>query len=199
MLSEQNSRKLEAVKEYVSWWFRGRPLPGPGLFKIGRLRREARDRPFVAFVESGTLNGDTVAAMRRHFPMVYSIEVEPTLHEKARQRFAADPGVEILRGDSGEVLPILFGRAGAFDGPVLFWLDGHYSGGNTGKGVLETPIMQELLCVLGRPKGDVILIDDARCFGSLPDYPGIEELKAMVRERRPDLAWDLRDDIIKLS
>ena len=30
------------------------------------------------------------------------------------------------------------------DGPALFWLDGHYSGGDTAKGELDTPVSAEL-------------------------------------------------------
>jgi hypothetical protein len=49
--------------------------------------------------------------------------------------------------------------------PALFWLDGHYSGVDTGKDELDTPVSAELEAILGSPvKGHVILIDDARCF-----------------------------------
>lgn len=66
-------------------------------------------------------------------------------------------------------------------------------------GVKETPIVLELESVLARPHGDVIMIDDARCFGTSPDYPTLEAFRDLVHERRPDLVFDLKGDIIKFS
>jgi hypothetical protein len=78
---------------------------------------------------------------------------------------------------------------------VLYWLDGHHSAGNTGRGAKDTPIREELDAVFARGHpGDVILIDDARCFDGTRDYPRLEELVAAIRARRPDLrVWVERD------
>jgi hypothetical protein len=65
--------------------------------------------------------------------------------------------------------------------PALFWLDGHYSGGVTARGESDTPIYAELVHVLGSSHKNVIVIDDARCFGSGAKYPTIEALTAFVR------------------
>jgi hypothetical protein len=47
-----------------------------------------------------------------------------------------------------------------------------------------------------------MLIDDARCFiGPNPvfrHYPTIAELRCYVEERRPDLAFSVVDDIIRI-
>ena len=79
--------------------------------------------------------------------------------------------------------------------PVLLWLDGHSSWGETAKGETETPISAELECVMKR--GDVILIDDARCFGE-EDYPDIQELLRRL-ERGGGYRLELSNDIIRMT
>jgi len=83
--------------------------------------------------------------------------------------------------------------------PCLFWLDGHYSGGNTAKGEKETPIMEELRQICAHPvKNHLILIDDAREFTGQNDYPTIESLRTFVGARLPGYGFDVKDDIIRI-
>jgi hypothetical protein len=86
------------------------------------------------------------------------------------------------------------------DQPALFWLDGHYSSGETAKGDKDTPIYEELKHILNFPgQGHVIVIDDARCFGNAPDYPDIEELSGFVRSRWPEVNIVVQDDSIRIT
>lgn len=81
----------------------------------------------------------------------------------------------------------------------MFWLDGHYSGEGTAKGDKETPILEELKCILN--KNDykhVILIDDARLFGNVCDYPSIDELNKFIISKDLDIDLVVDNDIIKL-
>ena len=83
--------------------------------------------------------------------------------------------------------------------PCLFWLDGHYSEGITAKGQLNTPILAELNHILNHSiKDHVILIDDARCFNGLDDYPTIDELKKIIVDKKPALQFSVADDIIRI-
>jgi hypothetical protein len=70
--------------------------------------------------------------------------------------------------------------------PALFWLDGHYSGGETARGAQGSPIIAELETVFSRKLDDVVLIDDIRCFTGFDGYPSLADLKALVAARRPD-------------
>lgn len=84
-------------------------------------------------------------------------------------------------------------------GPVLFWLDGHYSGGITAKGGLDTPVCAELDAILDHPvHTHVIRIDDARCFDGISDYPQLDKLVEQVRLRRPDMAVEVSHDMIRI-
>ena len=48
---------------------------------------------------------------------------------------------------------------------ALFWLDAHYSGGDTAKGQSNTPVMSELEAILAYSRrNDIILVDDLRYF-----------------------------------
>jgi hypothetical protein len=186
----RDHRKLRA------WLAAGRPIPAPSVVKHMVIREYAERYGLGTLVETGTYLGSTVKAVRDNFHWIYSIELDDTLHARARARFAAFPHITLLHGDSGEALPGLLPRIGE---PSLFWLDGHFSGGQTAKGRLTTPIVAEMQAVLAHPiDGHVILIDDARSFGNLPDYPSLDELRALVATHNPQLSFEVRDDIIRI-
>jgi hypothetical protein len=169
--------------------------PQPHLVKQRIIREYAERFGLRCLVETGTYMGDMVAAMRRTFDQVYSIELDRVLYERASWRFKNDPHVHLYFGDSatilGEVIPVL-------SGPTLFWLDGHYSAGVTAKGATETPVRAELLHVLADTRWrHVALIDDARCFGT-GDYPSVDELRALVNTQ-PYLSLEVAEDVIRIA
>jgi len=130
---------------------------------------------------TGTFHGGTVEAVKRAFRHIDTIELDPQLAARARQRFAGHSHVTVLQGDSGQVLPTVLAR---LTEPALFWLDAHYSGPGTARANRDTPIVDEISAILAHPvPGHVVLIDDARGFGALPDYPTVAELEAFVRAR----------------
>jgi hypothetical protein len=150
---------------------------------------------FDTFVETGTFRGDTIEAVRSLFRTVWSIELSLDLASAARERFAAYPNVRIVAGDSGAVLPGLLPR---LDGPVLFWLDGHWCGGETAKGETETPLLAELRAVLARREPDVILVDDARLLGRR-DYPSVGTVAALVTQALPPRTMKIVHDIARIT
>jgi hypothetical protein len=130
------------------------------------------------------------------FERIYSIEFDEALYSRAKRQFARFDHISIIQGNSADVLPALLQGISA---PCLFWLDAHYCGSMTSKGEPETPIMKELGTILNHPmKNHVLLIDDARCFTGQNDYPSIEQLSKFVSERRPDLKFDVADDIMRI-
>jgi hypothetical protein len=145
------------------------------------------------FVETGTYMGEMINAVKKDFKRIYSIELSHDLHQRAARWFDAYPHVRLIQGDSGAVIPDL---AREIQEPCLFWLDAHYSGGPTARGDLDTPIAQELASILSRSFKDVILIDDARHFIGLDDYPTLDTLKTQVEQTRPEYELYSNDDII---
>jgi len=170
------------------------PIPPPHAYKIATVLNYARRFDIPTFIETGTYLGDMVEATRRHFDHVWSIELGDDLYDAASRRFRAWPTVTIVHGNSAIALAeILAGLSG----PCLFWLDGHFSGGITARGLLDTPIIAELDSVLQRSGlDDVLLIDDARLFGQ-GDYPTLDRLATMLAEHRRGWRFEVRGDIIR--
>lgn len=185
------------IAPILGWRLRGRPVPPPEEYKRRVIRRVVRQSGARVFVETGTWRGDTVAKIAPYVGRAVTIELDQALFEAARERFADAPTIEVIHGDSGDVIGELLP---GLESPAVFWLDGHYSGPGTGLGSRETPIAAELGHVLaGADRRDVVLIDDARLFGHAPDYPTIDEIRTQVLERWPDAAFTVKDDIMRVS
>jgi hypothetical protein len=190
---------LEYVARNVNlrmWTFSGRPLPPPGLFKARTLRRYARQHGLRCLVETGTYRGAMITAVKGEFDQIYSIELSGKLHLAARERFAKDTHVNLICGDSGEELARLVKQLHC---RALFWLDAHYSGGETANGRGGVPVMKEIDCILNDRTDHVILVDDMRLFGTDPTYPTTAELVAFISATAGQhVALEIRDDILRV-
>jgi hypothetical protein len=161
------------------------------------LRSLAERHQLHTFVETGTYLGDMDYALRSVFSQMVTIELSEELHAAALRRFAKLSHVECLQGDSSVLLP---GLLATIEEPCLFWLDAHYSAGVTARGAKDTPISVELDAVLRHPiKNHVVLIDDARCFDGMHDYPLLSDLEKSVSMLRPDLSFAVEHDVISIS
>ena len=183
-------------RELSQWEQKGKPSPPPHVVKERAIQEYAARFGIKTLVETGTLYGDMVEAMRSDFDQIYSIELSERLYEIAKRRFSRVPAVTLIQGDSGVELGNLVGK---LSGPALFWLDGHYSEGETAQGPKDTPIFEELEHIFSaRRDGDVILIDDARCFGTYPSYPTLDELRKFILARKPRALIAVVDDSIRI-
>jgi hypothetical protein len=160
------------------------------------VEKYARRFALNTLIETGTYLGEMVEATKDTFIRIFSIELDGTHYQRAKEWFSGDDHISIIQGDSGKVLPDVI--AGITQ-PCLFWLDGHYSEGNTARGELNTPIIKELNHIFNHPVlGHVILIDDARCFIGQNEYPAIDELREMAFRRFPNCVFKVEDDIIRI-
>ena len=183
--------------EIAEWERKGKPIPPPHIVKQRVLREYAKRYELRVLVETGTYLGDMVEAMRNDFDRIYSIELSATLHQRAMTRFDGVEGIELIHGDSAVELGKLMDR---MTQPTIFWLDGHFSEGATARGEEDTPIYEELRHILNAPdRRHVIIVDDARCFGTDPAYPSIEELSEFVKSKRPNVDILVQGDSIRIS
>lgn len=149
-------------------------------------------------VETGTYLGHTIRKQMDRFKDIYSIEIVRDLYDEARREFRSNPKVHLYCGDSGKELRNIL-REIPGDRTVLFWLDGHFSGGITGKGDENSPILQELDAVVSHiRKKCLILIDDARCFSGKGGYPTLEKLRQFFADRNRGCDWNVEDDVIRI-
>lgn len=167
--------------------------PLPYRLKRGIILWAMRTLDLTTLVETGTYLGDTPWFFRKRLSEIHSIEVSDVLFEEARRRFRRWPNVQVHQGDSAVVLARL---APTLREPTLFWLDGHYDGGITGRGSSDCPIFAELDAIFSSvgPRW-AVLIDDARSFGE-GDYPGLDDLRAFVASRRSEFSMWIENDII---
>ena len=148
------------------------------------------------FIETGTYKGAMIKAMKNKFQAIFSIELGDDLYQQALQNFNKYKHISILHGDSGKVLKELLP---SIKSPSLFWLDAHYSHGDTAKADTETPIEIELETIFNHNiKNHIILTDDARCFNGLNDYPTVETIKKKVAKTN-SYGVHIENDIIVIE
>lgn len=152
--------------------------------------RDVRDCLGLArAVETGTYRGLTARSLARLFASVTTIELSPELAASAQAQLRDLPAVRVLQGHSVRYL-----RDEADSSrPTLYFLDGHWSGGNTSGEGDECPLLEELRAIGTGHQNDCVLIDDARLFASAPppphrpeQWPELTEVFDLLRDLRPD-------------
>jgi hypothetical protein len=140
--------------------------------------------------------GKMISAVKDNFETIFSIELSHELFQQCSIIFKEHSHIHILHGDSAHLFPAILQK---LKEPALFWLDAHYSGDITAKSDIETPIMLEIAAILKHHIEDhVILVDDARLFNGLNDYPSLKELTTFITRQRADMKIEIDNDIIRI-
>jgi hypothetical protein len=113
---------------------------------------------------------------------VVTVERSDEFYERARQVLEPLANVRQVKSHSGEALRSLDSR----EGGTLYWLDAHWSGGETAGSDDPCPLIAELDAIGAGDPNDCLLIDDAREFSSPPDdrWPTLVEVLDAVRRER---------------
>ena len=152
-------------------------------------------KSYMCFLETGTYLGGTIFAMEPWFDHLYTIEISEAYHLHTKSRYVGHK-IRFLLGDSSQVLPSLLPE---IPGKCIFFLDGHWSAEDTGRGVKDCPLMEELAAICRYFTHEaVVIIDDCRLFGRGPSQSGsrcelcdwedicAESLLSVVRSRVSD-------------
>ena len=152
--------------------------------------------PNAQWVETGTFLGTTTKFLSQRYPFVYSVEPGKKFYEDALDLFSGK-NVKLFNDASENILPILLPE---LRGDINFWLDGHYSAGDTFKGDKDCPIEEELAALkdnLSQFDKVSVLIDDVRLFPqnntSSSGYPSINYLVDWARDN--GFNWRIEQDI----
>lgn len=130
------------------------------------------------FIESGTFLGNTSLAMKPYFKEVHTIELSKkyftAFSEKVKNLQIQN--IKCYLGDSSNIIPQIL-KTLDHNQKCIFWLDGHWSSGDSGKGDKDCPLIEECLGINKFYSSDeaVILIDDYRLFETKgnEDWTGI--------------------------
>jgi hypothetical protein len=147
------------------------------------------------FVETGTYMGNGIeSALSAGFEEIFSIEISPTFHKKATARFQKQikqGKVNIILGDSSVCLTSILEK---LHYRATFWLDAHFSGGDTGKGSKDVALLEELDAISKHPiKDHTILIDDVRLFGTKQgeDWSGVTLCQVLEKLKTIDESYQI--------
>ena len=107
--SVRNRRALEPSPWAAAYhWFHGDHLVGPpAIAKQRHLLKELKSRGHRIFIEAGTYKGETTAFFVPHVYRVISVELDDSLFAAAERRFAENPNVTLVHGDSLVEIPSL--------------------------------------------------------------------------------------------
>jgi hypothetical protein len=140
-------------------------------------------------IETGTYRGGgtrLLSAIVR--APVTTIELSEPLAQAAAEALADLPDVTVRQGDSRGVLPELIDPAV----PTLYWLDGHWSGGETAGEASECPLLDELRAIGAGHVDVALLVEFAGVFTASPppphdpaEWPTIVDVFDTLRAARP--------------
>ncbi len=120
------------------------------------------------FVETGTFLGNTTYWASKYFERVFTIEFSEPIYRQAIEKYGDIDNITFLYGHTrailAEIVPLL-------DVPSLFWLDAHWSGGQTYGAQDECPVLDEIDIIDQSNVDSFILVDDARLFLEPPPRP----------------------------
>ncbi|MEG4352128.1 FkbM family methyltransferase [Microcoleus sp. LAD1_D3] len=120
------------------------------------------------FIETGTYQGHTAYWASQVFEQVFTIEYSQDLYQKVTEKYGHIKNIDFLYGDTRNLLD---NTVSQLQSPSLFWIDAHWSGGQTYGEIDECPLLAEIEIINRSDCKHFIFIDDARLFLSPPPPP----------------------------
>jgi hypothetical protein len=141
-------------------------MPALEIDDLNKLNVDGLFEQYPYFVETGTFLGETIFKMEPFFEKLHTIEIKQEFYLRALTNYRGNKITFHLGDSSVKLEPVCKG----LDKPTLFFLDGHWSAGNTGKGKKDCPLYEELDNIIKHCNQKcLIIIDDIRLFGKGPN------------------------------
>jgi predicted O-methyltransferase YrrM len=127
------------------------------------------------FIETGTFIGQSTYNIQNMFKKIYTCEASKDLYKAAKKLFylTKKNNIKIYLGDSKIMLKSLNKKI--FDDSIFF-LDAHYSKGNTSKEFGACPLIDELKIIFSNSSKAIIVIDDIRTMNGKNGYPKLLDI-----------------------
>jgi hypothetical protein len=117
---------------------------------------------YNCFIETGTFFGDTIFSVEPYFNKLYTIEISEKYYYNAKNNYSGSK-INFILGDSASVFESLLPN---ISDKCIFFLDGHWSSGDTGRSNKDCPLDEEITHINNLFTNDaIIIIDDFRLFG----------------------------------
>jgi hypothetical protein len=135
-------------------------MPSINLNFLKSLRDDYKKYPCL--VETGTKYGETTFTLEPYFDKVYTIEFSEKYYNNTKNRYNGNK-INFRLGDSSIELISLLPN---ITEKCIFFLDGHWSGGDTGHSEKDCPLEEEITNINNLFQHEaIIIIDDFRLFG----------------------------------
>lgn len=126
-------------------------------------------KKYDSFIETGTNAGDTIFSVEPFFKTLHTIEISEQHYNRTKSKYTGNK-INFYLGDSSIVLSNILPD---IKDDSIFFLDGHWSSGDTGRGYKDCPLVEEITHINNLFKNKaIIIIDDFRLFGRPPATDG---------------------------
>jgi len=134
----------------------------PSLTEIFLNQLQDDYKKYPCFIETGTNEGHTTFSLEPYFDKIYTIEFSEKYYNNTKQKYKGNK-INFMLGDSSIVFNSLLPN---ITDKCIFFLDGHWSCGDTGKSSKDCPLDEEITHINNLFQNEaIIIIDDFRLFG----------------------------------
>jgi hypothetical protein len=134
----------------------------PGIDEQFLNTLEDNYKKYLCFIETGTYLGGTIFALEPYFDKLHTIEFSEYYYNDTKNKYNGNK-INFILGDSSIVFETLLPT---ITDKCIFFLDGHWSGGNTGCSAKHCPLVEEITHIHHLFQHEaIIIIDDVRLFG----------------------------------
>ena len=141
-------------------------MPSLEIDILNKIKCDNIFKNYPIFIETGTYLGETTFEMEKHFNFVHTIEIKKQFYNNVKKKYNGNK-IKFYLGDSSFCLKEICKN---INNNSIFFLDGHWSSGNTGRGKKDCPLYEELEVINEIFKYNaIIIIDDCRLFGKGPN------------------------------
>lgn len=198
-----NMKSYRELRNLVNWSNNLYKMPAPTEVKVKTLKRWGGNE---VWIETGTYEGLTTIEISKFAKHVISLEASSKYFDLAVISLSRYQNIDLVHGTSENSLDSVMSKLSRERklSDVSFWLDAHYSSGETYRGLKDSPVIEELKTIqsyLIDMKLFTICIDDVRLFRpdmSMPEhFPDLSEIMNWIQSN--GLFWTIEHDILIIS